>query len=85
MARQPPRGGRAYAIALVLTALVPGLGHLYAGRYLRGAVWVIGAIALGVVFYGRDDLESPLALTLFSILTILAAVDVVVMLRMDQG
>lgn len=81
MARRPPRGVRAYVIAILLTVLIPGLGHLYARSWVRGLIWLAGAVGLTIVFYGRDDLETPLSFTLFAVLTVLAAADVVYMLR----
>lgn len=48
------------ALAMLLAALVPGLGHVYAGRVRRGLLYaalVLGAFALGIALDGR--LSAP--------------------------
>lgn len=44
--REPPRGRRSPAAAAVLTALVPGAGHAYAGHALAAVLWFM-AVGLG--------------------------------------
>ncbi len=41
-----PRRRRSPDVAVVLAILVPGLGHLYAGRLRAGGLWLV-AILLG--------------------------------------
>ncbi len=55
--QRPPRPqlpvGKSVVIAVVLSLLIPGIGHLYIGRYLRGLVWFVGAVIIGVIFTSR--------------------------------
>ena len=51
--RRPPgpqlRAGRSVIFAIILSLLIPGLGHLYAGRYGRALIWFAGALAIGII------------------------------------
>ena len=48
--------------AVVAGWLVPGLGHMILGRYLRGAIFavlILGSFALGMAHEGRLALRDP--------------------------
>ena len=62
--RQRPWERRSVIVALVLAILVPGLGHLYQGRTLKGLIYLFGILGLfiwgvklgeGVVVYNLPD------------------------------
>lgn len=62
--------------------MVPGLGHLYLGRRGRAAIWFVGYVAVTAIFWARDDLGSTAALVLVLAMSILAALDAVVLARL---
>ena len=74
-------GGRAYAIAIVLSLVLPGLGHLATGRRGRGIIWLVGAVAMAAIFITRDDVSHALSGGLLGALAILAAADAAYMVR----
>ncbi|MCX7918282.1 MAG: hypothetical protein N3A72_01485 [bacterium] len=41
-------------------SIVPGLGHIYAGAYTSGIIWLLlSLILLSTVFFGYIDLLTP--------------------------
>lgn len=44
-----PSSRRSPGIAALLSFILPGLGHVYAGRSLRGGIWYLASLALVVV------------------------------------
>ncbi len=44
--RRPPSRRVRAALIVVLTLIVPGLGHLAASKYLRGIIWVTGNVVI---------------------------------------
>ncbi len=74
-----PRG-RSVVIAIILSLIIPGLGHLYIGRYGRALIWFIGSLAIGVILDQQGSL-TPGTLIVLSVLGVFAAVDCLVMLR----
>lgn len=63
-ARQRPWESRSVVVALVLAILVPGLGHLFQGRTIKGLIYLFGILGLfiwgikmgeGVVVYNLPD------------------------------
>jgi hypothetical protein len=68
------RAGRSVVFAIVLSLLIPGLGHLYAGRYSRALVWFVGALAIGLILNQEATLSSG-SLVLVTALGVLAAGD----------
>jgi len=84
-ARPPGRrpGGRSVTIAVILSLVIPGLGHLYIGRFGRALIWFIGGIAIGIILDQQGSL-TPGTLIVLGVLGVLAAVDCMVMLRFFQ-
>lgn len=80
--RQAPTGRRATVIAVVLSLLLPGLGHAYMSRLGRALIWFSGVIVIGLVV-GRDGDNRVLALTMGAAIAVLAAVDVALVTRLD--
>jgi hypothetical protein len=70
---------------VLLSLVVPGLGHLYIGRRTRAAIWFVGFVVITAVFWSRDDLGTDGAVALVAILSVLAAVDAVIMIRLGPG
>ena len=68
------RAGRSVVFAIILSLLIPGLGHLYAGRYGRALIWFIGALAIGLILNQETTLSSG-SLVLVTALGVLAAGD----------
>lgn len=68
------RVGRSVVVAIILSLLIPGLGHLYAGRYGRALIWFIGALAVGLILNQQATLSSG-ALVLVTAMGVLAAGD----------
>lgn len=67
-------------VAIVLSLIIPGLGHVYIGRLGRALIWFAGALAIGVIL----DSQSPInvgSLVLLTVLGVLAAVDALVFIR----
>lgn len=83
----PPRGrrpaGRSVTIAIILSLIIPGLGHIYIGRLGRALIWFLGSIAIGVILDQQGSL-TPGSLIVLGVLGVLAAVDCLVMLRFFQ-
>ena len=71
------------AIAIILSLLIPGLGHLYIGRYGRALIWFLGSLGIGLILDQQGSL-TPGSLIVLGVLGVLAAVDCLVMLRFFQ-
>lgn len=81
--RRRPVGRRAVIIAVVLSLLLPGLGHAYALHLPRALVWFAGTILVGLVLnQGRED--TALAFWMAGALAVLAAADVVLVMWLDS-
>ena len=72
-ARRRPWEERSVFIALILAVLVPGLGHLFQGRFVKGLIYFCGILGLfvwgvklgeGVVVYNVPDKGSFRQITL---------------------
>lgn len=64
-----PKPSRSVVAACLFAWLFPGAGHLYLGRYLKGAILLVSMLALFVLGLSMDarlqfyvGLEDPLAL-----------------------
>ena len=78
-----PTGRRAVVLGVVLSVLIPGLGHAYLGMLVRAAIWFGGTILLAVVV-GRGDENTVLALVMGLAIGICAAIDTLVMRRGER-
>jgi hypothetical protein len=69
-----PATGKAVAVAAVLSLLLPGLGHVYIGRFARSLIWFGGSLLIsGVLREGDPALWLPLAM--FGAIGVFAAAD----------
>ena len=73
--RRPPLGRRALIIAVVLSLLLPGLGHAYMGRLGRALIWFGGTVVIALVV-GQGSDNTALALSLGLAIAVFAALDV---------
>lgn len=71
--RRRPWENKSVVVALVLAVLVPGLGHLFQGRYLKGLIYLCGILGLfvwgvqlgeGVVVYNLPEKPGSRRITL---------------------
>ncbi len=68
--RRHPTGRRAMIIAVLLSLLLPGLGHAYAMRFLRALIWFGGTIVIGLVLGGGEE-NRNLALAMGAVIAVL--------------
>jgi len=80
--RPRPIGRRAVIIAVVLSLLLPGLGHAYALHLPRALVWFAGTILVGLVLRNGDG-NVAVDYWMAGALAVLAAADVVLVMWMD--
>lgn len=82
---QPRRrpGGRSVTIAIILSLLIPGLGHVYIGRFGRALIWFLGALGIGLILDQQTEI-TPAALIVLTVLGVMAAIDALVMLKFFQ-
>lgn len=88
MSPEPPQprrrpGGRSVTLAIIFSLLIPGLGHVYIGRFGRAIIWFAGAIGIGVILDQQASI-TPAALIVLTVLGVCAAVDAMVMLKFFQ-
>lgn len=78
--RTPPPGTRGTVIAIILSLLIPGLGHAYLGVLGRALIWFGGTIAIALVM-GQGGDNTGLALAMGVAIGVFAALDVLVIRR----
>jgi hypothetical protein len=78
--RQAPTGRRATIIGVVLSILIPGLGHAYLGYLTRALIWFGGTVVLAIVVGGGDE-NAGLALGMGIAIGVFAAIDTLVIRR----
>ncbi len=81
--RRRPVGRRAMVIAVVLSLLLPGLGHAYSLHLPRALVWFGGTILVGLVLGGGGN-DAVLVYSMGAALAVLAALDVVLAMWLDS-
>jgi hypothetical protein len=69
-------------LSVVLSLLLPGLGHVYVGKLGRGLIWLVGALVVGFILGGQNE-DVALAFALLAALSVFAAADVVLLLRLE--
>jgi hypothetical protein len=70
------------ALAVVLSLLLPGLGHVYTNRLGRALIWFGGMVLVAAVL-ATGDQDRALALSMGAALGALAAVDVALLTWLD--
>ncbi len=80
--RPPPAGRRALVFAVVLSVLLPGLGHAYMNRLGRALIWFGGTIVIAIVI-GQGSDNTALALSMGLAIAAFAALDVVLVSRAE--
>lgn len=76
-------GGRSIAIAIILSLIIPGLGHVYIGRFARALIWFIGALGIGLIL-DQQAAITPGSLAVLTVLGVLSAIDALVILKFFQ-
>ena len=64
----------------MLSLLLPGLGHVYMGRFARALIWLFGTLAIAVIL-GSDDEFRTQALALQGAVAVFAAGDICLLIR----
>ncbi len=77
-----PSGRRAYLWASVLSLLLPGLGHVYMGRFARALIWLAGTLAVALIL-GPDEEFRGQALALQAAVAAFAAIDICMLIRTE--
>ncbi|MGD9697223.1 MAG: hypothetical protein AB7V42_16370 [Thermoleophilia bacterium] len=81
MRQRPARTGRrAIVIAVILSLLLPGLGHAYANLLTRALIWFGGVVVITLVLSRGED-DTVLALSMGIALAVFAAIDVGLIMR----
>jgi hypothetical protein len=80
--RPPPSGRRAVIIGVLLSLLLPGLGHAYWGRLGRALIWFGGTVVIALVV-GQGSDNTTLALSMGVAIALFAALDIVILARTD--
>jgi hypothetical protein len=78
-----PTTRRAVVIAVLLSLLLPGLGHAYAYRLPRALIWFGGTIVIGLVLGGGGDEVAALAIGMGVAIAALAALDIALVMWLD--
>jgi hypothetical protein len=81
--RRRPTGRRAMIIAVLLSLLLPGLGHAYAMRFVRALIWFGGTVAIGLVLGGGEE-NRNLALAMGGVIAVLAAADIALLMWLES-
>lgn len=68
------------ARAGILSFLIPGLGHVYVGRFARGLIWFIGLILVAQIA-GAERAAGWIAPVVGAALAVFSAVDAVVVAK----
>jgi hypothetical protein len=78
--RPTPTGTRAVVIAVILSLILPGLGHAYMGRLGRALIWFGGTVLIAIVV-GQGSDNTALALSMGVTIAVFAALDAFILSR----
>lgn len=81
--RPRPTTRRTVIIAIVLSLLLPGLGHAYTMRLPRALIWFAGTIVIGLVIGSNED-DTRLALAMGFTIAVLAALDIALVMWLES-
>jgi hypothetical protein len=70
-------------ISVLLSLLLPGLGHAYAYRLPRALIWFAGTIVIGLVIGGGED-DTVLAFAMGGTIAVLAAIDIALVMWLEK-
>lgn len=81
----PPRPmtTRSLVIAVLLSLLLPGLGHAYAYRLPRALIWFGGTIVIALVLGGGASDDTAVAFSMGVAIAVLAAIDVALVMWLE--
>lgn len=68
-------------MAVVLSALVPGVGQIYLGEILRGVIWLAGLVVVAVIV-SQGTVEGWVSPVMAGLLSVSAAADAAVIWRL---
>ena len=77
------QSARAVLIAVLLSLLLPGLGHAYAYRLPRALIWLGGTIVIGLILGGGGDEMTALAIGMGVAIAVRAALDIALVMWLD--
>lgn len=69
---------------MILSVLLPGLGHFYMGKLGRALVWLAGTLALALVV-NQDGADPAVAGVMIVALAVLAAADIAIVIRVESA
>ncbi|MCU0308315.1 MAG: hypothetical protein MUE51_11225 [Thermoleophilia bacterium] len=72
------------AVAALLSLVMPGLGHVYIGRFGRALIWFGGALLIFAIL-SSEDTATWVSLVMLSVLAVFAAFDAGVLIRAASG
>ena len=78
-----PTTRRSLVIAVLLSLLLPGLGHAYAYRLPRALIWFGGTIVIGLVLGSGASDDTAVAISMGLTIAVLAAVDVAMVMWLE--
>lgn len=64
----------------VMSFLLPGLGQVYLGKFLRAAIWFIGLLVIAQIL-NSDSLARWVPLAFGAVLGVFSAIDAVIVAR----
>jgi hypothetical protein len=66
----------------VFSLFLPGLGHVYMGRFARALIWLAGTLAIAVIIREESDLDTQL-LALQAAVNVFAAIDICLLIKTE--
>jgi hypothetical protein len=69
-------------LGIILSLLLPGLGHVYMGKFGRALIWLAGTLAIALIFREAPD-ERELAFAMQGAVAVFAAIDISLLIRSE--